>query len=319
MTAGSNSNDPGSHHAIHPRDDRESLSSLFDGELPTDVARFALKRLAHDDNWRDTCGRWQLIGDVLRREAEAVAPAGFAGRVMIAVAADAAAEVGHAAPERAAASQEVPPSRRPAAPQRRWLGGAALAASVAVAAVLVVRPVSQPGSPASDAGLATHTAPVTEPRVEAPVVSAAEAAAPAGHIPTSPSPSPRMAQAVPANARLATEPVSPRSRQTARPSAPVQLAAEDRAEAGPSTKALLSETTSATASATSAPQPFHPPADPAVARPWPRAVLPASTDGALTVGFGNHSAGSSRSPSFYPFEPRLPAEETRPQDEESQR
>ena len=41
----------------------------------------------------------------------------------------------------------------------------------------------------------------------------------------------------------------------------------------------------------------------AVPRPWPRAVLPQlGGSGALTTDFGNAS------PSFYPFEPRLPDE-----------
>ena len=67
------------HHPLHPRDEREALSALFDGELPGDAARFALKRLDHDAGWRETCGRWQMIGDALRGETISVAPAGFAG------------------------------------------------------------------------------------------------------------------------------------------------------------------------------------------------------------------------------------------------
>ena len=53
--------------------DRETLSALFDGELRGDAARFALKRLGHDAQWRQACGRWQLYGDVLRGQATAVA------------------------------------------------------------------------------------------------------------------------------------------------------------------------------------------------------------------------------------------------------
>ena len=63
MTTGSGSNN---HHALTPRDDREALSALFDGELAADAMRFALKRLHHDADWRDTCGRWLVIGDALR-------------------------------------------------------------------------------------------------------------------------------------------------------------------------------------------------------------------------------------------------------------
>ncbi len=49
MTAGSDKDGSShygtNHHAIHPRDDRETLSALFDGELSGDATRFALKRL----------------------------------------------------------------------------------------------------------------------------------------------------------------------------------------------------------------------------------------------------------------------------------
>ncbi|WP_206410081.1 sigma-E factor negative regulatory protein, partial [Lysobacter enzymogenes] len=54
-------------------DERENLSALFDGELDGDAARFAFKRLGHDAQWREACGRWQLCGDVLRRRAHGAA------------------------------------------------------------------------------------------------------------------------------------------------------------------------------------------------------------------------------------------------------
>ena len=50
----------------HPTSDREALSALFDGELTGDAARFALKRLDHDQDWRTTCDRWRQVGDALR-------------------------------------------------------------------------------------------------------------------------------------------------------------------------------------------------------------------------------------------------------------
>ena len=127
----------------HPHHDngRESLSALFDGELRDDAARFALKRLEHDHEWREACGRWQLAGDVLRGRADAMAPAGFADRVAGALQ---ASPVGAVAGGRSAQ----------AGYRRRWIGGAALAASVALAALLVPRPSTVP-SP--DAGVATVT------------------------------------------------------------------------------------------------------------------------------------------------------------------
>ncbi|TZF80644.1 sigma-E factor negative regulatory protein, partial [Cognatilysobacter lacus] len=54
--------------------DQETLSALFDGELRADARRFALRRLEHDAGWKDDCGRWQLVGDVLRRQAPIAAP-----------------------------------------------------------------------------------------------------------------------------------------------------------------------------------------------------------------------------------------------------
>ena len=42
----------------HPASDLEALSALFDGELGGDAARFALKRLDHDREWRQACERW---------------------------------------------------------------------------------------------------------------------------------------------------------------------------------------------------------------------------------------------------------------------
>src|SRR5690606_32020838 len=105
--------------------DRETLSALFDGELQGDSARFALKRLDHDAHWREACGRWQLCGDVLRGQAGGIAPTGFAERV-------------GAALELETMAQPVTASVRATPVRRRWIGGAALAASVAMAALFVV-------------------------------------------------------------------------------------------------------------------------------------------------------------------------------------
>ena len=81
-----------SHHRSQdhrPTPDGETLCALFDGQLQGDAARFALKRLGHDAQWRQACGRWQLYGDVMRGQAAAVAPAGFADRVALAMAGEA--------------------------------------------------------------------------------------------------------------------------------------------------------------------------------------------------------------------------------------
>lgn len=292
-----NANSSSNHHPLHPRDDRETLSALFDGELPGDAMRFALKRLDHDAGWRETCGRWQLIGDALRGEATSVAPAGFAIGVMQMLAAETQAGVA-IFPTSPHAMDAVSPVA--AGARRRWMGGAALAASVAIAAVLVVRPSSQPSSAVPDAQVAAEVvAPAAAPApVSAPIPAPMEPGSPAsaGHpgsaiavAGTSPPPATHRS---PRGSHAALRPV--RSSETA----PVRPSTDEPAVAV------------AAADSVKARQPFHPPADEIVTRPWPRAVLSEGTAaGALTVGFGSSSSATS---SFYPFEPRLPPETPSP-------
>lgn len=287
MTTGSTSN----HHALQPRDDRETLSALFDGELSADAMRFALKRLDHDAGWRDTCGRWQVIGDALRGEPSAAARPDFAAGVMRML-----------VDERQAAFAGVPASMQQASPsqvvsRRRWVGGAALAASVAMAAVLVARPFSEPTTPA--------------PRSEVVVASSSSGQSPSLAEPASASldstlpttaASPDQVRSVADASKSAT---SRRNARTARaPSRPARVVP---ASAPPS--AAEAGTAVATTTPETGRQPFHPPADDIVTRPWPRAVLTDSTAaGALTVDFGSGTG----SPPFYPFEPRLPSQEPAP-------
>ncbi|QNP41006.1 sigma-E factor negative regulatory protein [Lysobacter solisilvae (ex Woo and Kim 2020)] len=271
------------HHPLPPRDDREALSALFDGELPGDSARFALKRLDHDAQWRDTCGRWQLIGDTLRGEAVGAAHAGFADGVMRALAADAQA---------AAAVPAQTAERTARRMHRRWLGGAALAATVAVATVLAVRPYSQPEPAAQVAAEVASPAPAIAATSDVPAATAQ-----AGE--SGPVVAVAVADAVPATAS---------QRRAARPA--IRLVRTPAA----TTAATAEQPATALAAAAQAAnrQPFHPPADDIVARPWPRSVLSeAGAAGALTVGFGT---GTTTSPSLYPFEPRLQPESqtTRP-------
>jgi len=266
------------HHSLHPRDERETLSALFDGELPGDAARFALKRLDHDAEWRETCGRWQMIGDALRGEATSAAPTGFASGVMRML--DAEAAVASVASERVMASTATNL-------RRRWIGGAALAASVAMAAVLVVRPFSETSSP--DRQVASAPTATQMPAPSAVTVPA----------PTSANnPSPTLIAA-------AEAPVATASHRAAR--SPRTATRVVRRQAAP-VRNEADEATTVVASATPAPvttgRPFHPPVDDIVTRPWPRSVLSGEKAGALTVGFGSTSSTSPSS--LYPFEPRLP-------------
>ena len=269
MTTGSSN-----HHSLYPRDEREALSALFDGELPADAARFALKRLDHDEDWRETCGRWQLIGDLLRGEATAVAPVDFAQGVMRSL----AGEKRHleAAPVVPAAAVGVDARAR-----RRWLGGAALAASVAVVAALAVRPFMQTIEPTVQQANVATSLPTAPQSSDSAINAPAAPAVVAG---------PQRAVATTAL------PQRPAIRATRTPSRPVR-----RAE---TTRSATDEMVAATASTSDA-RPFHPSSDDIVTRPWPRAVLPNAAAGAVTVGFGEAQASAQ---SFYPFEPRLPAE-----------
>lgn len=283
MTTGSNPNT--NHHPLPPRDDRETLSALFDGELPADAMRFAMKRLDHDAHWRDTCGRWQMIGDSLRGEAMRAAPAGFADGVMRGLAADAQPAVVAAPPLRH--GRAVPGAR---GSRLRWFGGAGLAASVAVAAVLALQPA--PGLPdrmvaGPDGSAARATAAAPAPAATAaPVLDAA---------PDPTRDATPLATAVPP---VATERSAPPSVERMAKRPPRRPAAAPVAPAGAGEPATAVARTAVPGGAGS---PFRPPVDDIVTRPWPRPVLSGTTAGALTVGMG-----TAPDRSLYPFEPRLP-------------
>lgn len=122
---------------------REDLSALMDGELAAEPTRFLLRRLDHDPELGALWSRWHLIRACLAAD-ESRLPAdrldsGFTARVAAAVAAEAA------------------PSR---ARQRHWaryVGGGAIAAGVAVAALMINVPRTQLGAPLPVAQ--THIAP----------------------------------------------------------------------------------------------------------------------------------------------------------------
>lgn len=269
-------------------DDRETLSALFDGEMDGDAARFALRRLGHDAAWRDACSRWQLAGDVLRGQAAGLAPPTFAARVSAAVAADVAplAAVSGDAP-RAAASAVAQ------AQSRRWWGRAALAASVAVAALFVTHPFSgmDTGGDAATSGspvALTPPATSTEPTRTAVAVADTGPDTPVGGIEVA-----AVAVAVADAPRRAAE---RRSRSS-------QAGTESPAMARRAEEAPAMEVAAAPAPEPALPtvmDPFKPQTAELVARPWPRAVLPGSSAaGAFTARYGT----TQSSPSFYPFEP----------------
>ncbi|MGY3038553.1 sigma-E factor negative regulatory protein RseA [Rhodanobacter sp. TND4EL1] len=111
------------------QDIRESLSAGIDGELSAEQLRFLLRRLDHDASLQGAWSQYHVARDSLRHEFPAMASAGFADRVMLAIEQESAAAV-------------VVPSRRHH--WLRWSAGGAIAASVAAAALMVGQP--RPGA-----------------------------------------------------------------------------------------------------------------------------------------------------------------------------
>lgn len=103
---------------------RENLSALMDGELAAEPTRFLLRRLDHDPELSATWSRWHLVRACLSADsARMSAPSAdddFAARVAAAIEAE-----------------QAPQVRRHWA---RYVGGGAIAASVAVAALMLNAP-----------------------------------------------------------------------------------------------------------------------------------------------------------------------------------
>jgi len=110
---------------------REQLSSLMDGELAPDSARFLSKRLGNDAELAATWERWHCVRDTLRKQ-EALAPIDFCARI------------------RETIDAESAPTAPVAQPLRVWKGvaGAAIAAGVAAFALMLGSPTLAPNSPA---------------------------------------------------------------------------------------------------------------------------------------------------------------------------
>jgi negative regulator of sigma E activity len=263
---------------------RQQLSALFDGELGLDEARFLQRRLQHDVELLAGWSRWQLAGDVLRGQAVAAAPAGFAERVAAAVAAEAA------------------PVAAPVGRRGRWLPGAALAASVAALAMFMTRQapeVNVPAAPIVEIASAADTLPAAPraPAAPAPAVPAA---------PSAPS-APDTALQVAGTAIAVTE--VPRRAAERRSRAQQQRAASTRVQRNAPESRLVAAASSSSPAAFAPDQapanPFLPEAAAEVvtARPWPRALLP-SAGGAFTVGYGRLQAGVADARPAHPFQPR---------------
>ncbi|MBN5035606.1 sigma-E factor negative regulatory protein [Stenotrophomonas maltophilia] len=255
---------------------REQLSALVDGELGADEARFLLRRMEHDPELAGCQERWQLLGDVMRGQATALAPAGFSAAVAAAIAAE-------------PTPQAEPRRQVRRSGWRAWGGGAALAASVAAVALFIggeKLKEATPGEPqapqviASQAELAPAApTPVTEASVDTAAVAVAAA--------------PAVAMAAAGRRQDARRASATRSQQAAR--AAQRDDTSQRAIAA--VQAPLTPTVPANANRN---LPFGEVSG-LQARPWPRSSLAPAAGGALNASFPAH-AGSA---AFYPFEPRL--------------
>jgi len=138
---------------------RENLSAGMDGALSKEELRFLLRRLDHDTALQNAWSRYHVARDGLRRQLPLQASPDFASRVMQAIEQESVVVQGK---------------------RRHWLhwsAGGAIAASVAVAALMIAQPA---GSGADRATPQVATAPSGSPgadrdsqvaRSEAPVVA----------------------------------------------------------------------------------------------------------------------------------------------------
>jgi len=105
------------------------MSALIDGELPRDQVDLLVRRMARDAELKRAFGNYVLAGESLRAPGGVLASQGFAARVSVAI--------GDA--EGAGTGMPTEPARAPTR-WRRPLAATAVAASAALAAVLLVRP-----------------------------------------------------------------------------------------------------------------------------------------------------------------------------------
>jgi sigma-E factor negative regulatory protein RseA len=134
---------------------REQMSALLDGELPKGEVDLLVRRMARDAELKRAFGNYVLAGESLRAPGGVMASRGFAARVSAAIDAEDGV-VGAAAP--------AAPARAPIR-WRRPLAASAVAASAALAAVLLVRPDSGDSQQFAE----RSGAPATVPLVALPV------------------------------------------------------------------------------------------------------------------------------------------------------
>jgi len=284
---------------------RQQLSELMDGELSPDQARFLLRRLQHDDELGSTWERWQLCGDVLRGQAQAPAPAGFAARIALAVAAE---------PHRHAANQATASASR--GRLMRW-GGGALAASVALMAFLIARPQLPDTTSASGNSPEIATTTPTPAVEDGTLADAGGTLADAGNAEVLASAAATVAVASVPRRDANTRRSATRTQQAARSSMAraarePQRAVASAAPVAPPVTAVASNNGNPATAAARVNNPFSSstPVSAPQARPWPRSTLPYASNaaGSLTTGYSSDSGTRT----FYPFDPAQSAPVAQP-------
>jgi len=260
---------------------RQQLSALMDGELPPDEARFLLRRLQHDPELLGCWTRWQLTGDCLRKRVEVPLPDSFAVAIAQAV-----------------ARESKPAIAGHAGHRLRWAGGAAIAASAAVLALMLARQAPQ-ASPDTVTVQARVASTPTSPPALAPVA------------PVTPTPERAPVSAGQLATALAVADVPRRIGASRRSRAQSQRAALR----APAQSQQVAHAQVDTAVATnSSIDPFSGQHISLTDRPWPRALLPTSpASGSFNVDYGTRR---TQTPALYPFAPRNagdpPASDVRP-------
>lgn len=274
-TAGATASKFDAHH-------RQQLSALVDGELGADQARFMLRRIEHDPELSGCQERWQLLGDVMRGNACVLAPLDFSERVRSAIAAEVLANG-------AATPAPVPKAR---SGWKRWGGGAAIVASVAMLAMFISRQ-QLPDTQAPETVIAS-----TAQLPAAPVVPTA---------PVNSDAALRAAAAVPAVAAAVVRRQEQARRGSATRTQQATRGVAARQQESQRAVAVNAPTLALPVANTIRQDPFsHMPAT-RPARPWPRS---SETPSAVSQGVFNASVPLHEpQAAFYPFEPRLPAQD----------
>ena len=162
----------------------EQLSAFMDGELPRDESRFLLRRAEGDDALAGRWTRYHIARHVLRRQPVLAIRADFSSAIL--------AELDAETVQETARTQWL-----------RWGSGGAIAAAVAVAALMVTKPSTEPEVATP---LAATTAPQRATQVAAPAPAQVASASPALQSPLVPN-SPIQTQAASFGSDL-SEPVT---------------------------------------------------------------------------------------------------------------